>query len=1007
MNKKIITLFLGVFTLSQVVVSQTTFPVNGVKESNPVFYYFKNATIHLDYATTIENGVLVIKDGKVFAVGKDLQKPKGAIEVDLKDKHIYPSFIDPNTDYGMPKITNEKKGRNEQFLSEKKGAYGWNEAVKPEIDAAKLFTYNEKQAKSFINNGFGAVLTHQKDGIVRGTSTAVLLSENDNKAMLTGYAASHFSFRKGSSTQNYPGSLMGCIALIRQTYLDAEWYANQKTIEEYNLTLEAFNNNLSLPQIFDVDDYQSAIRADKIGDEFGFQYIIAGSGDEYKRINEIVQTNAAFIIPVNYPKVYDVEDPFDALLVSTEDMKHWELAPLNPKILHDNGVLFAFTSAGLEDISVFLKNVKKTISYGLPKDIALKALTYNPAMLLGAQDVIGSLHPDKIANFIITSGDIFENDTKLFENWIAGKKHVIDDMNQIDIRGKYNLTVNGEKFELIVEGDINKTKAHLKIDTVKTPVQISNDNTLIHLSFELKNNVFDGLVSLSGKINNKGSVWDGKGQLNNGEWIDWSAIKSEPFKEDDKKKKSTEKDTLMGVVQYPNMAFGHKGIPSTNNYLIKNATVWTCELEGILNETDVLIKNGKIAAIGKNISAEGIEIIDAKGKHLTPGIIDEHSHIAISKGVNECTQNNTAEVSIADVVNADDINIYRQLAGGVTAAQLLHGSCNPIGGQSALIKLRWGQSAEKMKIENADGFIKFALGENVKRSNFGGGFNSRFPQSRMGVEQVYYDAFTRAKEYQLQWATYSMATSLAKKKDKSKINPPRRDLELDIVSEIMNSKRFISCHSYVQTEINMLMHVADSMGFKVNTFTHILEGYKLAPEMKAHGAGGSTFSDWWAYKFEVNDAIPYNGALMSSQGITTAFNSDDAEMGRRLNQEAGKAVKYGGVSEEEALKFVTLNPAKLLHLDNRMGSVKVGKDADLVLWTDHPLSIYAKATTTFVDGIIYYDILKNDQLIQENNIERRRLINKMIQATKNGEPKQKKASKEQTIYHCESADEEI
>ena len=249
-----------------------------------------------------------------------------------------------------------------------------------------------------------------------------------------------------------------------------------------------------------------------------------------------------------------------------------------------------------------------------------------------------------------------------------------------------------------------------------------------------------------------------------------------------------------------------------------------------------------------------------------------------------------------------------------------------------------------MKIDTKDGFIKFALGENVKQSNWGPFNTVRFPQTRMGVEQVYYDAFTRAKEYQAKWDAFAKLNP----KEKDKSEAPRIDLELETLNEILNKERFISCHSYVQSEINMLMHVGDSMGFTVNTFTHILEGYKVADKMKNHGAAGSTFSDWWAYKYEVNDAIPYNGAIMHHEGVLTAFNSDDAEMGRRLNQEAAKAIKYGGVSEEEALKFVTLNPAKMLHLDDRMGSIKIGKDACIVLWNDHPLSVYATVSKTII-----------------------------------------------------------
>jgi imidazolonepropionase-like amidohydrolase len=348
---------------------------------------------------------------------------------------------------------------------------------------------------------------------------------------------------------------------------------------------------------------------------------------------------------------------------------------------------------------------------------------------------------------------------------------------------------------------------------------------------------------------------------------------------------------------------------------------------------------------------------------------------------------------MGDVINPEDVNIYRQLAGGVTCAQLLHGSANPIGGQSAIIKLRWGLNAEDMKVDKADGFIKFALGENVKQSWVADYANMRFPQTRMGVEQVYNDYFTRAKEYDANWKNVLVS------KEKNKLLP-RRDLELEALAEILNKKRFISCHSYVQSEINMLMHVADSFGFKVNTFTHILEGYKVADKMKNHGVNASTFADWWAYKNEVMDAIPYNAALLTKVGVNTSVNSDDAEMARRLNQEAAKAIKYGNLTEVEALKLVTLNPAKMLHLDSEVGSVKVGKSADLVLWNNHPLSVYAKSDMTLIDGIAYFDRVENQKLNNYIKSERARIVSKLLNAKQSGAKTQKFTSKEQRLYHC-------
>jgi imidazolonepropionase-like amidohydrolase len=420
--------------------------------------------------------------------------------------------------------------------------------------------------------------------------------------------------------------------------------------------------------------------------------------------------------------------------------------------------------------------------------------------------------------------------------------------------------------------------------------------------------------------------------------------------------------------------------PVQENILIKNATVWTSEKEGVLKETDVLIKNGKIAAIGKNLSDAGARVIDGAGKHITPGIIDEHSHIAAAS-INEGGQSVTSEVRIADNINPDDINIYRQLSGGVTSSHILHGSANVIGGQTQLLKLRWGGNDDELKFRGWPGQIKFALGENVKRSAAPLG-NNRYPDTRMGVEQVLVDAFTRAKEYQRTWKEYEANKG---KKGYTGV-APRRDLELDALVEILEKKRFITCHSYVQSEINGAMKVAEQMGYTVNTFTHILEGYKVADKMLKHGAFVSTFSDWWAYKMEVEDAIPYNAAIMQKVGLTVAINSDDAEMARRLNQEAAKIVKYGGVTEEEALKMVTLNPAKMLHVDDRVGSLKTGKDGDVVVWSDHPLSIYAKPLYTIVDGTVYFDRKKDEEMQKEVDAERLRLIRKMNGEKRSGAP---------------------
>lgn len=393
---------------------------------------------------------------------------------------------------------------------------------------------------------------------------------------------------------------------------------------------------------------------------------------------------------------------------------------------------------------------------------------------------------------------------------------------------------------------------------------------------------------------------------------------------------------------------------SSDVVLIQNATVMTVT-NGTIQNGSILIRDGKIAAVGKNLRAPAqARVIDATGKFVTPGLIDCHSHIAIDGGVNEGTLSVTSMVRIQDVLDPTDINIYRDLAGGVTTANVLHGSANAIGGHNAVIKLRWGKSAKEMIFEGAPPGIKFALGENPKRSNFNPapGTSPRFPATRMGVEFTIREAFTEAREYMRQWDEYRRQIA---QNPKSDVLPPKRDLKLDALVEVLRGERLVHAHCYRADEILMLIRLAEEFGFKIATFQHVLEGYKVAKEIAAHGAGASSFSDWWAYKIEAYDAIPYNGALMARKGVLVSFNSDSAELARRMNLEAAKAVKYGGLSDDEALALVTINPAKQLRIDKRVGSIEVGKDADLVIFSGHPLSVYSIVEKVFIDGQLYFD----------------------------------------------------
>lgn len=942
-------------------VAQEYFPTNSeVKTVDSNYRAFVGATIQIDPQTQVTDATLLIYQGKVVAAGKNVTLPKNTLVEDVKGLYIYPSFIDAFSTFGVKKPKSlASGGRSPQYDPTREGFY-WNDHIRPEIKAVDHFSYTEKEAKQLREAGIGVVNTHHADGIARGTGLTVQLDDNASMAsrILDSESSAYFSFEKSvQSRQSYPTSLMGAMALLRQLNHDLKWYQTGASTTR-DRALEALTAQQNLPQFFEAGGNGNAVRALKIAKQFGKSMAVLGGGDEYEFTRELKNLGGTVIVPLNFPKAYDVADPYFAEYVNLRDMRHWHNAPSNAKVLAENSIRFAFTAHGLSSAKDLIKNVSKAIERGLSVNQALAALTTVPAELLGKQNSIGALKPQMQANFILSSGPIFDTNTVLYEHWVGGHQHLIEDRSIADVRGSYTLETQGTTYTLAFEGTL--TKPTLKVTQGEEKLQSKVSYSDHQLQFSIFNDR-GTLLRFAGSFSDetlKGKLIDA-----NGNALEQSLVRQADFVSSEKSKDNSVEPQIF-YQRFPNVGYGSESLPKSQEWLVKNATVWTGE--EILEATDVHIRDGKIYRIGKDLSANRATIIDGTTKHLTAGIIDEHTHIG-ALAINEAGHNSTAEVRMADVVDPKDIDLYRNLAGGVTTAQLLHGSANPIGGQSAILRLKWGETADNLLFEGAPGFIKFALGENVKQSNWES--YNRFPQTRMGVEQVFVDYFNRAKEYQ---------------KLKSSKKPYRYDEELETLVEILESKRFISSHSYVQSEINMLMKVAESFDFRVNTFTHILEGYKVADKMAAHGVGGSTFSDWWAYKYEVKDAIPYNAAIMASQGVTVAINSDDAEMSRRLNQEAAKTIKYGGMSEIEAWKTVTLNPAKLLHIDHKVGSIAVGKDADVVLWSGHPMSIYSKAEKTMIQGAVYFDIEKDQALKAAMNEEKLKLTKLMLEVKEAG-----------------------
>ena len=997
----------------------STVPVEGLRENTPAVFALTSLRIVPEPGKVIEKGTIVIRDGVIEAVGPEVKPPADARVIDLGGKTAYAGLIDA---YGEISISGSPQ---------LEGAAHWNPQVTPQLDAARYFSVAESQNEKLRAQGITARLIAPEGRIIKGQSIVVSTgSTNNTRTILKSGAAQHFRLTVGfgGGRENYPNSPMGAVALARQTLLDADWYAKawaawkgntQLPRPEQNKALEALAICLAgnQPAIIDAANEEFLLRADRFAREFGLTAIIRGSGREYRRLDEVRATGRAVIVPVNFPQPPSVATVEESLDVSLQQLMHWDHAPENPARLDAAGVPIALTAHGLRESMPFLNAVRRAVERGLKPDSALKALTITPANLLGLGDRLGKLAPGMLGNLVVANGDLFAKKTKVVETWVDGRRFEIDKPPTFDVRGEWSLEVVGAddrvlRLTLKITGSPKQLTGKLSkvVGEGETAEEIKLEQvsaTEAQLSFRLegkslgKEGPLRGSAIISrgedGKLVLLGSVvWaDGTSEKLTGSRSQEPSAEEKKYEEQkdandakkdakeekageaDEKKKRDDNDKpdtpALFPVNFPLGDFGRAALPDEAKVLaIKNATLWTCGKDGLIEGGTLLIGEGKILAAGKDVSIpEGATVLDAAGRHISPGIIDCHSHMATDGGVNESSQAITAEVRIGDFVDPDDVTIYRQLAGGVTAANILHGSANPIGGQNQVVKLRWGATGEDLKFKEAPPGIKFALGENVKQSNWGDEFNTRYPQTRMGVEQIIRDAFAAAIDYQKSHDRWNA--------DHAGL-PPRRDLELDALAEVVQGRRWIHCHSYRQDEILALVRVCDHYGITIGSLQHILEGYKVADVIAKHGATGSAFSDWWAYKYEVIDAIPFNGALMHRQGIVVSFNSDDAELGRHLNHEAAKAVKYGGVEPVEALKFVTLNPAKQLRIDTWVGSLEAGKHADFVVWSGPPLSVTSRCQETWIDGRKFFD-READQAARDEQLKMRaRLIRKVLES---------------------------
>ena len=989
----------------------STNAVDGLRSKTVRLIAYVNCTVVPEPGKEIKNATIIVRDDRIINVGTAISIPDAAHVRDLKGAWVYAGFIDPFVDKnGLDKGAQGRMDRTPRDGDDEgpstppqKGAHHWNQAVHPETLVTDDLRIDDKSVEPWYELGYTTAGISVHDGIFSGNVAGIVLKPGSaSEVTLHPNAAQRIDFRKGTSKTPYPSSLMGSIALIRQTLMDAEWYGqvigkqNTPGTERpaYNISLDVLSTALNNKQPFIVRAYDEhdVLRWKQIADECDISLIIRGSGLEFRRKESIAPFHPDFILPLDMPKVPDVSDPTDARQVSLVDLINWYWAPSNPAFMDSIGCRIAFTLDGMKDRSRMLAALRKLFDRGLSKDKILAAMTTVPASYLGIDQQVGRIAPNMLANMVVMSGPLLDEGTMVRSVVVAGHQTDIAPPADIDMRGTWSLTMQGfPSMKVKITGTAEHPQASFRADSITLTSTFRIQHAVASFTLQTDTLRMAGMARGSGRVDS--ILVNGTVIKADGNEVPFVMRRDSAFDE----RLQPKVFTIPTIRPLPSMLplgpFGFDSVPPQAEIVLKNATVWTCGPQGIIENADVVISGGKISAVGLGLSATNT--FDATGMHITPGIIDEHSHIAIARGVNEGTHAVTTEVRIGDVVDPDDVNIYRQLAGGVTGSHLLHGSANPMGGQLQFIKMRWGADAEGLKVQGAKPTVKFALGENVKQSNWGDRFTTRYPQTRMGVEEIMRDAFQTAREYEAKRSKVGIGA------------PVRRDLQMDALVEIMNGQRNIHCHSYKQSEILMLMRLAEEFNFRVHTFTHILEGYKVAEEMAAHGAMASSFSDWWAYKFEVYDAIPQNPAIMHEQGVVVSINSDDAEMARRLNQEAGKSVSYGGVGEEEALKFVTINAAKQMAVDDLTGSLEPGKWADVVVWSGNPLSSASRVERTYVEGRLFFSREQDKQLAERDAALRHELEQLALREKNGGAPSQKVNSKMRREYHCDDIEDEM
>ena len=958
-----------------------TEPVTGIRDNGTGFHALVGARVVTAPGQVLDNATIVIRNGLIQQVARNLQPPAGARVWDLAGHTVYSGFIDAHADLGMDAVP---EGGDV-------GPTHWNPQVRAWFSTTSNLQDDAERRAALRSQGFGTALAVPTQGIFRGTASVVNLGDTGIRdrvlrpdlAQAVGFQR---SFELGGA---YPNSAMGVIALIKQTFMDADWYMRAwgayedsgraflppETSEALAALEDAVQGNQ--PIVFETASEEDYLRAHKLAADYGVDAWFRGSGEEYRIIDVLEGRTDPLIIPLSFPDAPDVDDPESALNASLADLRDWYLAPTSPAQLARAGVRFAITSDGLSSLNEFLPNLRIAVARGLSTDDALAALTTTPAAWLGLENTHGTIAEGKVANLVVSEGDLFTEEATVRDVWVHGQVYGVTRPPEIDPRGTWSIASDDEwGFEaaLRLEGPLNRLRGSIDIvGPGGTTIDLASADVVaetgrIEVRFDGEDLGYEGVVLLAGSV--RGEEFYGWTSLPNGADPSFRGSRTEAYEG------AARGTVAMNVPEIdlpfirPMMEYGRSSIPDQPAaVVVRNATVWSQGPLGQMENADLLVQAGKVVAVGVDLDApRGAIEIDATGKHVTPGLIDPHIHAGVS-AINESGFAIVPEVQMGDVVTHNNIWMYRQLAGGLTTAHIKHGSANPIGGENVFVKLRWGSLPEDLKLEGAPRTVKFALGENPKRRQ------GRYPDTRMGTQEIIRDHFLAARDYERAWQRWDASGEGI---------PPRRDLRMEAILDILNQELLISSHGYRADEFLALVRLAEEFGFRVQTLQHGVEAYKIAPELAASGVAAVVWSDWGAFKLEAYDASVYNARILIEAGVVTSLHSDDNQISSRMNWEAGKLLRTG-LTQEQALSTVTNQAAKAVAIDGRVGSLEAGKDGDFVVWSGNPLSQFTRAEQTWVDGRRYFSLEEDAVLREEIDRERTQLIQAILSVEGNGD----------------------